>query len=349
MTTFLSGKRILLITTQFYGYEQKIIQCLNDHGATLKVYYDDPVSYTRIKFLKSWISKRTRTKVNRFYRGYIIKHTHQLEFDYIFVLKGSIMSEPFMETLRRQHPKALLIQYQWDSLTNFNYERFLKHFDLNFTFDHEDAARVASLRYMPTFALDEFFELSERRQKIKQEVDVSFVGSNHSDRLKTLRKLRLNLDKQKLKHKFYVYLPFVVSLTSAFITRRMKPSEMMWKPLSRRSYKSLLLRSRYVLDLPSPKQTGVSLRTYEALASGCGFITTSKTIADEPFYNEKFIFIVDPETLEKSIPDILKQAVTNNHSLPFDEYSLSGWVKKIFTVAEKEHQKKLLHEETIGR
>ena len=348
MSRFLENKKILLVTTQFYGYEQKIITAIRNQGAELTVYFDDPVSYTRLKFLKNWISSGTRTRVNRFYRGYIIKYTRKKHFDYIFFLKGSIMSEPFLQTLRRQHPNALMIQYQWDSLANFNYAHLIKNFDISFTFDQGDAARVPALTYLPTFALDEFFDLAEQRKKMKQDIDVSFVGSNHSDRLKLLRKLRTTLDKQKLIHKFYVYLPFIVSFKSAFITRRMKPGEIMWKPISRKKYKNLLLRSRYVLDLPSPKQSGVSLRTYEALASGCTFITTSKTLDDEPFFDEKNVIVVEAETLDKSVPAILKQSAGNEAGLLFEEYSLTAWVKKLFTIAAQRQEMKTRTSEKVG-
>ena len=145
MSKFLVNKKILFITTQFYGYEKAIINALKQSGAEVKVYFDDPVSYTRIKFLKNWISKGTRRKVNKFYRSYLLKKTANKEFDFIFLLKGAIMSHPFLETMRKNHPNAVLMQYQWDSLENFNYEQFIKHFDFSFTFDNADAIRVPAL------------------------------------------------------------------------------------------------------------------------------------------------------------------------------------------------------------
>ena len=341
MTMGLSGKKILFITTQFYGYEKAIIRSLKDHGADLQVYYDDPVSYTRIKFLKSAISRGTRTFVNRHYRAYILRKTAPRKFDYIFFLKGSIMSEPFLKALRSNHPGALLIQYQWDSLANFNNAHLIHCFDVSYTFDKADAERVPALTYIPTFALDEFFDIHNKKQSKKEDLDVSFVGSNHSDRLQILRNLRRKLKKAGFAYRFYLYLPILVSLKSVLITRKMKREEFTMGPLSRRKYKKLLLRSRYVLDLPSPKQTGVSLRTYEALASGCGLITTSKTISQEPFFDEKHIFIVEPDFLNESIPALLRREHSHDPLLSFDEYSLSSWVKKIFSF-EKKHEEKTI-------
>ena len=346
MSRFLSGKKILFVTTQFFGYEKAIIRSLKEHGATLTIFYDDPVSYTRIKFLKNAISRGTRTLVNRRYRAFILRKTAQRKFDYILFLKGSIMSEPMLKSLRSNHPGALLIQYQWDSLANFNYAHLIPHFDISYTFDKADADRVPSLTYLPTFALDEFFDIYHQKQGVKQNIDISFVGSNHSDRLQILRRLRAKLKKLGLACRFYVYLPVMVGVKSVLITKRMKREEFMMGPLSKTKYKKLLLRSRYVLDLPSPKQTGVSLRTYEALASGCGLITTSKDIAQEPFFDDKHIFIVEPDTLEMSVPGVLEQNIINDRSLSFEEYSLSAWVKKVFMIAEEKNKQRMLKDET---
>ena len=129
----------------------------------------------------------------------------------------------------------------------------------------------------------------------------------------------------------------MVSLKTVFITRKMKANEIMLKPLSRGSYKSILLKSRYVLDLPSPKQSGVSLRTYETLASGCTLITTSTTIAREQFYNDKQIIVVDAANLEQTVPNLLKAEPAKGENLSFEEYSLSSWVKKLFTIASRKN------------
>jgi hypothetical protein len=337
MTKFLTNKKILFITTTYFGYEREIIKSMKDYGAKLQVYYDDPIDYAKTSYIKSWMSRQTLSKINNFYRSFILRKTAGLKFDYIIILKGAIMTDAFMESLHTGHPEALFVQYQWDSLHNYNYERFIRHFDVNLTFDPADASRVPSLQYLPTFALDEFFEASRKGKKSRRDIDISFVGSNHSNRLKTLRSLRQRLDKHKLTCKFYVYLPLLVSLKSVLISRKMKPEEFMWGPLSRKGYKALLSRSRFVLDLPSPTQTGTPLRTYEALASGCRVITTNKNIAQEPFFNARYVHIIDPDTLKDSIPNLLKQDTVSEEFLSFEEYSLSSWTKKFFSLASKEH------------
>jgi hypothetical protein len=333
MNKFLSGKKILFITTKYFGYEREIAKSLQAYGAELKVYYDDPTNYTGIKHLKNWLNPRTLSRANKLYRAFILRKTARLQWDYVLILKGAIMTEAFMEALHANHPTALFIQYQWDSLHNFNYERFIKYFNVNLTFDPGDAARHPDLHYLPTFALDEFFIVPGTSPKINRNIDISFVGSNHSNRLRTLRGLRRRLKEDKLTYKFYVYLPLLVSIRSVLITRKMRRDEFMWGSLSKKKYKALLRKSRYVLDLPSPTQTGVPLRTYEALASGCCLITTNKLIALEPFFNDKHVFIIDQTALEESVPALVKQNTINQKLLSFEEYSLSSWTKKLFALA----------------
>ena len=122
-----------------------------------------------------------------------------------------------------------------------------------------------------------------------------------------------------------------MGLKGVLVTRKIKPGEFMFGALSREKFKALLLRSRYVLDLPSPTQSGITLRTYEALASGCCFVTTNKKMANEPFYNERFINIIDQEELEEKLPLVIQNNVKNTDLLSRDRYSLTSWINAIFS------------------
>ena len=57
------------------------------------------------------------------------------------------------------------------------------------------------------------------------------------------------------------------------------------------------------------------------------------TIADEPFYNEKQIIVVDAANLEQIVPTLLQAEPPKGEKLSFEEYSLSSWVRKLFTIA----------------
>ena len=51
MTKFLNDKRILFISTKYYGYQKEILNGLREAGATVEFYYDDPFDY--LSFINS--------------------------------------------------------------------------------------------------------------------------------------------------------------------------------------------------------------------------------------------------------------------------------------------------------
>ena len=328
---FLKGKKILFIAVKYFGYEKEIVRGLEKAGAQVTMFYDLPFDYAGLKYFRHLLPDSMEEKINRWYRGMLLRKASGVNWDIVFLIKGRIITTDFLSFLRRNHPDATFIQYQWDSLKNFDYKSFIPHFDYSYTFDPEDAQRLPVLKYQPTFALDEFFDLAGKRNSLKQDVDVSFVGSSHSNRLKILRRLGEKIKQHKLTSKFYCYLPVLMGLKGVLVTRRIKPGEFMFGALSREKFKALLLRSRYVLDLPSPNQSGVTLRTYEALASGCCIVTTNTKMATEPFYNESFIKIIEQEELEEKLPIVLQNKVKNTDLLQREKYSLTAWLNAIFS------------------
>ncbi len=190
-------------------------------------------------------------------------------------------------------------------------------FHLSFSFDPVDSMQEGSLKYLPLFALDEFFEIRKQKQLTDQNIDLFFLGANHSSRLVTLRSLKKICRSFGINCKFYVYLPFLMGLKGVLITGKLKPEEMMFKIISKNRLKKFLTKSSYVLDLPSPLQAGLTIRVFEALASGCKLITTNRHIRMEPFFDENYISVVDKENLHK-IPEIISQNGIKNKSFDFE-------------------------------
>lgn len=343
MEKFLSNKKILFISTKYFGYDKEIRNSIKQTGAYITFYYDDPFDY--LKFINARIVQHKLSAKAKQYaydklQFFILRRTRKNKFDFIFFLKGSLLTVPFLTALRAQHPEAIFIQYQWDSIRNYNYQSFLPFFELSFSFDITDAQSNSSIQYLPMFARDEFYELKNKRQTTKQVYDVLFVGSNHSNRLLSMRKLQEQLYLQGYKVKSFVYLPFLVGLNGVFITRQLKKDELMFGAVTKNKLKRLLLATRYVLDLPSPGQTGVTPRALEALASGCSLITTNVFIKEEPFYKEASIKIIDPDTsLTNSIAAMLKQPYAIEAQVNVEAYALSNWIKNIFQRALCLHEK----------
>ncbi len=54
--------------------------------------------------------------------------------------------------------------------------------------------------------------------------------------------------------------------------------------VDKKEWQDILSRTKIVIDLSHPLQTGLTMRTFEALASGCHLLTTNTNIRFEDFF-----------------------------------------------------------------
>ena len=71
------------------------------------------------------------------------------------------------------------------------------------------------------------------------------------------------------------------------------PKMMKW----RKQVTDYIGNSRVVLDLPHPMQTGLTMRTIEAIGSKKKLITTNVDIVNYDFYNPKNILLIERENI----------------------------------------------------
>jgi hypothetical protein len=95
-------------------------------------------------------------------------------------------------------------------------------------------------------------------------------------------------------------------------------------------------RSKCVIDIQRTGQSGLTMRTFEALASGAVLVTTNEAIRNEPFYDPVRVVILpegDPIKARALIVRAL-HAYTDDPgwvSRSLAPYSLSTWVQTIST------------------
>jgi hypothetical protein len=83
-----------------------------------------------------------------------------------------------------------------------------------------------------------------------------------------------------------------------------------------------------VLDIEYPKQAGLTMRTFEVLASRKKLITTNKTILQQDFYNPMRICFINRDN--PSVPtDFLISEVPPLSDNFMTKYSLRGWLMEI--------------------
>ncbi|MEK5777604.1 lipopolysaccharide biosynthesis protein, partial [Acinetobacter nosocomialis] len=59
----------------------------------------------------------------------------------------------------------------------------------------------------------------------------------------------------------------------------------------------LYAKSNIILDISHPGQSGLTMRTFEAIGAGKKLITTNTNIKEYPFYNANNIFIISRDEL----------------------------------------------------
>jgi hypothetical protein len=86
--------------------------------------------------------------------------------------------------------------------------------------------------------------------------------------------------------------------------------------------------SAAILDIEHPNQSGLTMRTFEVIASGKKLVTTNKKIVEHDFYEPARICVIDRES--PRIPEEFLEVPTPSLSDEFIAYhSLRGWVSDI--------------------
>ena len=90
-----------------------------------------------------------------------------------------------------------------------------------------------------------------------------------------------------------------------------------------------ILRSKAILDVVMPNQSGITLRPMEAIFLGKKIITTNRYITKYPFYNDKQVYVIRDE----SLPNIKEFLETEIDPVPLkvmEEYTPTGWLDRFF-------------------
>jgi hypothetical protein len=216
----------------------------------------------------------------------------------------------------------------WDSFENKkSLLKNIEHFDNCFIFDPFDAKKYG-LHFRPLF----YSGGINKNDDEKYEYDISFVGTAHSDRYLIASQIEASLLSSMTIYKYlYLQAPWMFWIhkfgNNAFKGARV--DEFKFTPINKLELQRIFSASRSVLDIEHPKQSGLTMRTFETLGNQKKLITTNVNILDYDFYNPNNIFVID----RKKVPVIPTQFFTEPYSQLSDDlnykYSLTGWVDEV--------------------
>lgn len=325
--TPLAGRRILLIGIGFYDYEEAIAQEFERLGAEVHV-EDERAPQDRgwLAPVRGRLPGSVTARLARHHAGLLERSRRWGPLDYVIVIKGTLLDETFLRSLRTVHPGATLISYQWDSMARFP-ELIARQslFDRVLTFDHADAAAYPRFMLRPTFFRPELLAA-----RPGPSLDLCFVGWLHHDRLKQIEALRDQAADHGLSTFFYL---FTGVRTRLALQLRGRGRDVHVRTLPFASYARHIAASKVIVDLPHPRQTGLTMRAAEAVGTGKKLLTTAISVRDYDFYRPQNVAVIDATTMRLDPDFVVTPPATLSPQL-IDRYSLRTWALDVVGLTE---------------
>ncbi|MGL6099158.1 MAG: hypothetical protein ACRC0G_06010 [Fusobacteriaceae bacterium] len=326
----LKNKKILLFAPKFFNYENEIVKKLEEFGAKVD-YYDERMSPNNLtKALIRFNKKMIINKINQYYSD-IIKKTENIDYDFVFFINPETVTKELLIKFKSKQKKAEFIIYLWDSIKNKNNAKeILDIFDKHFSFDKEDCKNDDRFKFRPLFYLDEY---SSRADNKIFNYDLTFIGTAHSDRYRILKSLKNEGLEKKLKNYFFMYFP---SKALFYLKKLIDKSylktdinDFSFNSISKNEILDIISKSKVIIDIQHPKQTGLTMRSIEMLGMKKKLLTTNKDIVNYDFYNENNIRIIDRDNPELDSEFIKSEYKEINNSI-YEKYSIGKWLEEIF-------------------
>lgn len=324
--------RVLFISPAFFGYEIAIKEAIIENGYEVD-YFDERTSNN--SFIKAVFRVR-KTLLTQLIKGYyekILLSIRDKRYKYFLLIKGEVIPEWFILKFKKNNPGVRLVYYSYDSINNNNNNSItiLKHFDSCYSFDFEDVSKYPFLKLKHLFYSKEYAVPLNSERKYS----ISFVGTLHSNRYKVIKHVFKNFD-----NSFAFF--FSPAKWHFFLDKLLKKeyrnigwAEVSFDKLSGKQVADIFKSSYSVLDIQRFGQSGLTMRTFEVLASGAILITTNAYIKKTDFYNHDNIIVLDnidadnvSEVVARKISG--EKVLTNPIGEAFSKYYVVNWVKEFF-------------------
>lgn len=331
MESRLSKKRILLICPKFFNYHMEIIHSLEQMGAYVD-YFDERPSNSAVSKALLRIDKRLIAhKITSYYRDIVNAISkNEYKYDYILIVKAEAIPKDVINKLRQLNPKVKIIMELWDSISNNSQAaEKIGLVDKAFSFDKSDCIKF-NMNFRPLFYIDRYNEIS--KLDVKKQYDLLFVGSIHSDRYKILKNIEKKLLANGYKVYYYMYIPSkMLYYVRKYILRQFPGSskvDFKFKSIGQDEVLSLVSKSKVILDIQHPNQTGLTMRTVEMLGANKKIITTNNDIKSYDFYCKTNIQVVDRDISYLNLSFFESEYVPVKDEIK-QVYSLKSWLLEL--------------------
>jgi hypothetical protein len=323
----LSGKSILFIGPQFFGYEYDIASELVSEGAEVDFLPDRPFTSPFMKAVTRYQKRLITPFANKFILDSVERFGRK-NYDIIFVLQGEGLSLNTLSKLRGLFPNAQFVWYLWDSLSNKkSLIPNLSAFDSCYSFDLKDC-KVYGMNFRPLYFSPGFEYKSIKIPKYQ----LSFIGTAHSDRFQIISNLVKAIPDETICF-WYLYLQarwvFWFQKIANRSFRYASISDFNFEPMMRKEVQGVFFDSLAILDIEHPNQTGLTMRTFEAMGAHKKLITTNALIKEADFYIPDNILVIERNSLPKIPEKFLNTPYIAQPECIYQKYSIKGWLQDV--------------------
>ena len=324
----LKGKKVLLFTSVLFNYHIQIKNTIEELGAQVHLYDErnDPSSLQKILIRKARFLMNGRTKA--FYSA-VAEKEKEFDPDYVLFVSPEAVTREALQILRSKFTGSTFILYMWDSVKNKRIEGILDQFDYMYTFDSGDAKQYG-MTFRPLFFSPDF---SAETAAPEYEYDVSFIGTVHSDRAKILLAVKDFCDEQGLSYYFYLFIPGKLLYTLRMLTdkylRKWDKKYIHTSSIGKDEVAEISAKTRCIIDINHPGQTGLTMRTIEMLGLGRKLATTNTHVREYDFYRPEDQIVLDRNDLKLSKDMILSDYLQIPDEI-YRKYSAQYWAKEVF-------------------
>ena len=326
----LNGKKILFFAPAFFGYELKILDKMKSMGATVDFYDERSIRKASEKALLKVSSKIFARKTSKYY-SQILSENKDKEYDYIFFIKCEMAPISILKKLKDTYKDAKLILYLYDSIENVKgIEDKFQYFDKIMSFDRQDCLKNSKMHFRPLFFCDEYRK-KDKEDNVYQ-YDINFIGTIHSDRYKIIKKVKEFCSTNNIKSYWYLFLQSEFMYWYYKFTKKEFRGEdkqnFAFTKIESKVIADVVDKTKVILDIQAPNQTGLTMRTIEILGMKKKLITTNEEIREYDFYNSNNIMVISRDNFEINKDFINKSYVEIEKDI-YEKYSLKSWILEV--------------------
>lgn len=312
--------RLLLIMPFFMDYQESLKETLqNDYIVELinSDQFDSGVIKTYFKCTKlRWKFRHLFGKVLTYdaekaeipYYDAFLAQTKPVKdyYQVIFCINGAYVPDAFYALLRKNNPHARFIYYAWDDIANLLKRSHLKYFDERYAYNISEC-KPYHATYLPMFV-----QSTLSGHEAKDQYDVAYIASAHSDRKQIAYELNRRYGE---KYRLFIYL-YDSSNSGDRFCREI--------PLSYEQYLDVMRKSKALLDVPHLSQKGPTTRSFDALLTKTKVITVNPHMREYPIYSDN-ILIVDRNNIVIDDEFMMKPYIETG----YQALTIQEWLKKM--------------------